>query len=101
MTKTNARLAAAKQHGKRAVAELRHMTADTALHWVMSHKGRVAQFRRTLKGTGAARPFDKLLALMRTEATPVAVKHRAVRKVRRTRTARRTRTEIRPWTYPI
>ena len=101
MSKTNARLVAAKKHGKRAVAELRHMTADTALHWVLSHQGRVAQFRRTLKGTRAARPFDKLLALMRTEATPVAPKRRAARPVRRTRRARRTRNEVRPWTYPI
>jgi hypothetical protein len=80
-------LDAARVHGRKAVNELRHMTADSALFWVLANRGRVAQFRRSVKGTRAAKPFDKLLLLIRKEASalprPVARKRKAVRARRR------------------
>ena len=83
MPKTNSHLRAAGRHGRRALSELRHATADSALYWVLSHRTRVAQFRRAVKGTRAARPFDQLLQVIREEATaprkPVARKRKVVR----------------------
>lgn len=88
MPRTDTHLGAAKRHGRKAVAELRHMTADSALYWVLAHKTRVAQFRRAVKGTRAAKPFDQLLAMIRDQATPIARpaprRRKAVRR-RRTR----------------
>lgn len=72
MSTRKSHLGAAQQHGRKAVAELRHMTADSALYWVLSHKGRVAQFRRALAGTRAARPFEQMLTLIREEASPLS-----------------------------
>lgn len=72
MSKRKSHLAAAQVHGRRAVSELRHMTADSALYWVLSHKDRIAKFRRSVKGTRVAKPFDKLLTIIRSEATPLA-----------------------------
>lgn len=86
MSKRN-HLGAAKAHGRRAFSELRHMTADSALYWVLAHKSRLAQFRRSVKGTRAAKPFDKLLTIIREEATalprPAPRKRKAVRTRRR------------------
>ena len=83
MPKRNSHLGAARVHGRRAITELRHMTADSALFWVLGHKRRVAEFRRAVKGTRAARPFDKLLTMIREEATalprPAPRKRKAVR----------------------
>ena len=80
-------LDAARGHGRKAVNELRHMTADSALYWVLANRGRVAQFRRAVKGTQAARPLELLLHLIRQEASalprPVARKRKAVRARRR------------------
>lgn len=93
MPKRKTHLIAAKRHGQRAVAELRHMSADSALYWVLGHKARVAQFRRAIKGTAAARSFERLLALIREEATPLprAPRRRkaAGRTMRRRRATRR------------
>jgi hypothetical protein len=87
MSKRN-HLGAAKAHGRRAVNELRRMTADSALYWILAHKGRVAQFRRAVKGTPAARPFKQLLGVIREQATapprPARRKRRVVRARRRT-----------------
>ena len=87
MSKRKSHLGAAKVHGRKAVTELRHMTADSALHWVLSHRRRVAEFRRAVQGTRAARPFDKLLKLVREEATtlprPAPRKRKAIRSRRR------------------
>jgi hypothetical protein len=87
MAKRTSHLRAASRHGRRALSELRHMTADSALYWVLSHRSRVAQFRRAVKGTRAARPFDQLLQRIRDDATaprkPVARKRRVRAKARR------------------
>jgi hypothetical protein len=89
MSKRKSHLGAAKVHGRRAVAELRHMTADSALYWVLAHKDRVAKFRRAVKGTRAAKPLDQLLTLVREEAStltrPAPRKRQAVRARRRSR----------------
>jgi len=90
MSKPKSHLGAARVHGRKAVTELRHMTADSALYWVLSHKDRVAKFRRAVAGTRAAKPFDQLLTIIRDEATPLPRpaprKRRAVR-ARRQRAA--------------
>lgn len=93
MPKRKPRLAAARRHGQRAIAELRHMTADSALYWVLSHKGRVAQFRRAVKGTAAARSLERLLTMIREEATPLerAPRRKAARVTRRRRRVARRR----------
>jgi hypothetical protein len=87
MSKRETHLGAARIHGRKAINELRHMTADSALYWVLAHKSRVAGFRRAVKGTRAARPFDKLLKLVREEATtlprPAPRKRKAIRSRRR------------------
>ena len=80
-------LGAARKHGRVALSELRHMTADSALYWVLSHRARVAQFRRAVKGTRAAKTLDQLLARLRAEATKLP--RRRPRKV--TRVRRRSR----------
>ncbi len=85
-------LDAARSHGRKAVNELRHMTADSALFWVLANRGRVAQFRRAVKGTQAAKPLKQLLRLIRDEASalprPVARKRKAVRAAVRARRRR-------------
>lgn len=89
MPRRKTHLGAAKQHGRKAVAELRHMTADSALHWVLSHNDRVAKFRRAVAGTRAAKPLAQLLTLIRAESTPIARpaprKRKAVHRRRRSR----------------
>ena len=94
MPKRETHLGAARQHGRVAVTELRHMTADAALYWVLSHRGRVAQFRRAVKGTGAERALQQLLARIKSEAT--ALPRRRPRKAARksTRTARSRRASV-------
>ena len=92
MQKRKTHLGAAKQHGRKAILELRHMTADSALYWVLSHKRRVADFRRAVKGTRAAKPFDKLLTAIREEATTMprrATRRRKAVRARRRRSASR------------
>ena len=84
MPKRESHLGAARAHGRRALNELRHMTADSALYWILSHRGRVAQFRRAVRGTRAARPFEQLLQRVREQATALP---RPV--VRKRKTARR------------
>jgi len=88
MRKRETHLGAARKHGRVALTELRHMTADSALYWVLSHKARVAQFRRAVKGTRAEKALEQLLARLRAEATPLP-RRRPARKVARAR--RRTR----------
>jgi len=87
MPKRETHLGAARKHGRVALSELRHMTADSALYWVLAHKTRVAQFRRAVKGTRAAKTLDQLLARLRAEATalPRRRARKAVRARRRTR----------------
>lgn len=87
MPKRETHLGAARKHGRIAMSELRHMTADSALYWVLSHRARVAQFRRAVKGTRAEKALDQLLIRLRAEATPLA--RRRPRKV--TRARRRSR----------
>jgi hypothetical protein len=87
MPKRETHLGAARKHGRVALTELRQMTADSALHWILSHRTRVAQFRRAIKGTSAAKAFDQLLQRIRTQATPLARPPR--RKAVRTRRHRR------------
>lgn len=70
MPKRDTHLDAARKHGRVALTELRQMTADSALHWILAHRAHVAQFRRALKGTSAAKAFDQLLQRIRTQATP-------------------------------
>jgi hypothetical protein len=92
MSKRTSHLGAARAHGRKAVNELRHMTADSALFWVLAHKDRVAKFRRAVKGTRAAKPFDQLLTIIREEATALprrAPKRKAVRARRRRTTTSR------------
>lgn len=88
MPKRETHLGAARKHGRIAITELRHMTADSALYWVLSHRGRVAQFRRTIKGTRAEKALDQLLARIRAEATPLP-RRAAKRKPQRARRRRR------------
>ena len=88
MSQRKTHLGAARQHGRRAITELRHMTADSALYWVLSHQSRVAQFRRAVRGTRAAKPFDQLLTLIREEAT--ALKRATPRKRKGTQARRRS-----------
>lgn len=81
-------LGAARKHGRRAIAQMRHMTADSALFWVLSHRSRVAGFRRALKGTAVAKPFEQLLRAIRQEATALP-RPAPRRKAARARRARR------------
>lgn len=67
--KTETHLGAARRHGRKALNELRHMTADSALFWVLGHRARVAQFKRAIAGTRAEVPFKRLLEAIRLEAT--------------------------------
>jgi len=83
MPKRETHLGAARKHGRIALAELRHMTADSTLYWVLSHRARVAQFRRAVKGTRAEKVLDQLLARLRTEATPLPRRRRKVVRARR------------------
>lgn len=80
-------LDAARIHGRKAVNELRHMTADSALYWVLANRGRVAQFRRAVKGSRAAKPLEQLLRVIRDEASalprPVVRKRKPARAQRR------------------
>jgi hypothetical protein len=92
MSKRNTHLGAARRHGRKAATELRRMTADSALHWILAHKARVAQFRRAIKGTRAASPFDQLLAAIRDEATTLrARKPRRARRATSRKSVRRRR----------
>jgi hypothetical protein len=103
MARRETHLKAAKKHGRKAVAELRHMTADSALHWVLSHKSRVAQFRRAVKGTRAQRPLDRLLALIREEATatPKRRARPAPRRARKRKPARAARRRSSRFVPPV
>ena len=86
MPKRKTHLGAARKHGRAALTQLRHMTADSALYWVLSHRTRVAQFRRTVKGTRVEKALDQLLHRIRNEATPLPrPRRKAVRRARRHR----------------
>jgi hypothetical protein len=87
MSKRESHLGAARKHGRVALNELRHMTADSALYWVLSHRTRVAQFRRSVRGTRAEKVLDQLLQRLRAEATPLPRrrKRKVVRARRRSR----------------
>lgn len=93
---TKTHLGAARRHGHRAVRELRRMTADSALHWVLAHRARIAQFRRAVRGTQAAKPVDQLLALIRKEASALPRPAPRKRKAARPRRARRSRMVMPP-----
>ena len=69
MSSRKTHLGAARQHGHKALLELRKLTADSALHWILSHQRRISQFRRAIKGTRAQAPFAQFLAGVRHEAT--------------------------------
>lgn len=94
MPKRESHLGAARKHGRKAIAELRHMTADSALYWVLSHRRRVAEFRRSVKGTRAAKPLEQLLAMIREEASPlprsISRKRKPARATARARRRRKT-----------
>lgn len=81
--KRKTHLNAAQGHGRKALGELRRMTADSALHWVLSHRTRVAQFRRAVAGTAAQKPLAELLELIRREASELKRPARPVRHARR------------------
>ena len=92
MPKNENHLGAAKRHGRKALNELRRMTADSALYWVLAHKTRVAQFRRAIAGTRAEVPFKRLLDAIRVEASALerpAPRRRKATRNRRRRYARR------------
>lgn len=93
MPKRESHLGAARKHGRAAFRELRRMTADSTLYWVLSHRSRVAQFRRTIKGTRAEKALDQLLARLRAEATalPRRAPKRKARRAQRRRRAPMTR----------
>jgi len=92
MSNRKTHLGAARSHGRRALKQLRLAAADSALYWVLSHRDRVAKFRRAVKGTPAAKAVDQLLGTIRDEATPLparrAPKARRVHRRRRTAVAR-------------
>jgi hypothetical protein len=88
MSKRETHLGAARKHGRVALRQLRQMTADSTLYWVLSHRTRVAQFRRAIKGTRAEKALDQLLARIRAEATPLP-RRAPKRKVQRARRRRR------------
>lgn len=100
MSKRN-HLGAAKVHGRKAINELRHMTADSALYWVLAHKDRVAKFRRAVKGTRVAKPFDKLLTMIRDGASEMPRRAPRRRKAARTRRASRRKGGIIPPAFLI
>jgi hypothetical protein len=93
MPKRESHLGAARKHGRVALRELRRMTADSTLYWVLSHRSRVAQFRRAIKGTRAEKALDQLLVRLRAEATalPRRAPKRKARRARRRRRAPMTR----------
>lgn len=105
MSKRKTHLGAARKHGRAALNQLRHMTADSALYWVLSHRTRVAQFRRTVKGTRVEKALDLLLQRIRSEATPLPRSRPRRRKATRTRARRRQRMNIgryfAPTVFPI
>lgn len=70
MNNVQTRLNTAKTKSSKAIRELRQKAADAALRWVMSHQGRVAAFRRSVKDTPIEKAVDALLQLIRTEAKP-------------------------------
>ncbi len=55
---------------KKQIMALRVKAADAALHWVMSHKSRVNQFKDAVEGTPVAGAVDKLIHLLEVEAKP-------------------------------
>jgi len=83
--KRQTHLAAARVHGRRAASELRRAAADSALHWVLGHKDRIAKFRRAVKGTRAERPFNTLMETIRDEATALPRRAAPKRKPHRSR----------------
>ena len=90
--KTETHLGAARRHGRKALGELRRMTADSALYWVLAHRSRVAQFKRSIAGTRAEVPFKRLLEAIRVEASTLkrpAPRRRKATRVRRRQRARR------------
>ncbi|MGQ0587363.1 MAG: hypothetical protein ACT4PK_09195 [Gammaproteobacteria bacterium] len=68
------------------------MTADSALYWVLAHRDRIAQFKRSIAGTRAAAPFKQLLQLIRTEASQL---ERPAPRRRQRKTAGRVRRQRR------
>lgn len=84
MTSKKTRLDAAKRHGTRALSELRHLSADAALYWVLSHKARVAQFRRSVRGTPAESVVERLLGYIKDESTVLDAPRRRARRPRAT-----------------
>jgi len=78
------RVRAATVQQRRQVGVLRTQAADSALHWVMAHEGRIKAFRTAVKGTQVQRAMDRLMTMLRTEAHQP--KRRTLR--RRTRRAR-------------
>ena len=89
--KTETHLGAAKRHGRKAFTELRRMTADSALYWVLAHRSRVAQFKRAIAGTRAEVPFKRLLDAIRGEASALERPTPRRRKATRTRRRRQAR----------
>lgn len=55
---------------KKQATVLKEKAADAALHWVMSHDSRIKSFKSAVAGTPVAGAFDKLLDLLKAEATP-------------------------------
>lgn len=83
-------LDAARLHRNRALTELRRLAADSALYWILSHRERVSKFRRAIRNTRAAAPFQRVLAEIRKEATALPKPARKVRKAHKRRSARRS-----------
>ncbi len=80
--------------GEHAVASMWHQSAIAALHWLASHRSRVAGFRQAVKNTPMEKALDVALKALRTEArtpTPGARKATGTRKATRRSTARPAR----------
>lgn len=69
------------------------MAADSALHWVLSHRARLAQLRRAVAGTRAAAALDALIDEIRSSSSRLPAPKRTPRPTqRRTRVAPASRT---------
>jgi hypothetical protein len=74
------KLTSAASTRKTQIMKLRAKAADAALNWVMSHQSRVDQFKGAVKGTPMAGVVDKLLAMLKSEASTPKKKAAAKKK---------------------
>jgi hypothetical protein len=75
------RVEEAWRESEHAVASMWHQSAIAALHWVSSHRSRVAGFRQAVKDTPMEKALDVALKTLRAEArTPLVRTRKATRR---------------------